>query len=65
MNTQKSEYDQTRERLARIIHDSWSVEPFHPELHSEDWAAADAVLAAFPHIVRPCMDEGDLVVTPT
>lgn len=56
MNTQKKEkittsYEQARERLARIIHDSWSIEPFNPSVHSEDYAAADAVLAAFPHIV--------------
>jgi hypothetical protein len=56
MNTQKKEkittsYEQARERLARIIHDSWSIEPFNPRVHSEDYAAADAVLSAFPHIV--------------
>ena len=40
----------SRERIARIIHDSWSVEPFDAVRHAEDWAAADAVLAAFPQL---------------
>jgi hypothetical protein len=37
-------------KLAKIIHDSWSVEPFDPVKHPEDLTAADAVIAAFPCI---------------
>lgn len=41
-----------RERLARVIHDSWSIEPFDPAKHPEDYTTADAVIAAFPQIAR-------------
>lgn len=44
--------DEARRRLARVIHESWSVEPFDPDRHSEDFASADAVIAAFPAIVE-------------
>ena len=39
-----------RRKLAQIIHDAWSVEPFDDARHTEDLAAADAVIAAFPQI---------------
>lgn len=37
-------------KLAEIIHNSWSVEPFNPDRHPEDLAAANAVIAAFPQL---------------
>ena len=41
-----------REKLARIIHDSWCADPFNPDMHSEDYVAADAVMKAFPQLVQ-------------
>ena len=48
--------DEARRRLAKIIHNSWSVQPFNPERDSEDWIAADAVIAAFPAILETKQD---------
>ena len=48
-----------RETIARITHDTWCVEPFDPQRHTEDWAVADAVLAAFPAIRSGHGESGD------
>lgn len=40
-----------RIKLAVIIHNSWSVEPFNEALHPEDLTAADAVIHAFPQLL--------------
>ena len=50
INAKTAQFDDMRRRLAEVIHNSWSIEPFDPELHTEDWATADAVIAAFPEI---------------
>lgn len=42
--------DQIRMKLAEVIHNSWSVEPFDEVQHPEDLVTADAVLAAFPQM---------------
>lgn len=42
---------ETQRKLAEIIHNSWSLDPFDPDRDSEDWTAADAVIAAFPQVL--------------
>lgn len=39
--------DPMRRKIAEIIHTAWAVDEFDPDRDTEDWAAADAVLAAF------------------
>ena len=41
-----------RRRLAVIIHESWSAEPFDATRHPEDLQAADAIITAFPKIAQ-------------
>lgn len=43
----------TRLRIAEIIHEAWTAVPFDPQRDTEDLAAADALIAAFPALSEP------------
>lgn len=44
--------EKTRRALAEVIHNSWSIEPFDPDRHPEDLTAADAVIDAYPVLLK-------------
>lgn len=46
----------TRLKIAELIHEAWTAVPFDPERDTEDLAAADAVIAAFP-VLTGCVAE--------